>query len=149
MAKKHTWSAKSLFDSFWRLLRKPQRVGRPRPRLLLEQLEDRLTPANSLGTYALLEGPASGTNSDIVVATGAWTATANDAWLHTSASGNANGLAVFTYDANTGATRTGTLTIAGQTLTVTQAGSNYVAVNALATLVSSGLVQPQGIAVDS
>jgi trimeric autotransporter adhesin len=138
MAKKHTWSAKSLFDSFWFRLRNPQRVGRPRraacSRLLLEQLEDRLTPSNSLGTYALLEGPASGTNSDIVLATGAWTATANDAWLHTSASGSGNGLAVFTFDANPGATRTGTLTIAGQTLNVTQAGSNYVAAQ-LATLV--------------
>ena len=34
---------------------------------------------------------------------------------------------VFSFDANPGATRTGTLTIAGQTLTVTQAGSTYVA----------------------
>ncbi len=69
--------------------------------------------------------------------------------MHTSSAGSGNGLAVFTFDANTGATRTGTLTIAGATLTVTQAGSGYLAVNSLITLVSSGLVQPQGIAVDS
>ena len=152
MANKCTWSAKPLFDSFWHLVRKPQRVGRPRraarPRLLLEQLEDRLTPSNSLGTYALLEGPASGTNSDIVVATGAWTATANASWLHTSASGSGNGLAVFTSDANPGGTRTGTLTISGQTLTVTQAGSGYAAAQ-LTTLVAVPVNQPSGVAVDS
>ena len=84
---------------------------------------------------ALLEGPASGTDSDIVAATGAWSATANASWLHTTASGTGNGLATFTFDANSGATRSGTLTIAGQTLTVTQAGSSYVAANPVSTLV--------------
>ena len=60
-----------------------------------------------------------------------WTATANDSWLHLSAanqSGAGSANVIFTFDANPGATRTGTLTIAGQTLTVTQAGSTYVAV---------------------
>src|SRR5262249_10853849 len=45
--------------------------------------------------------------------------------------------------------RSGTLTIAGQTLTVTQAGSSYVAANALTTLASSGLNGAHGVAVDS
>ena len=58
---------------------------------------------------------------------GSWTATANASWLHTTSSGTGNGLAIFTFDANSGATRSGTLTIAGLTLTVTQAGSSYVA----------------------
>jgi streptogramin lyase len=107
-----------------------------------------LNLSNSLGTCVLLEGPAGGTASDMVVATGAWTATASDAWLHSSASGSGNGLAVFTFDANPGATRTGTLTIAGQTLTVTQAGSNYVAAQ-LAALVPAPVNQPSGVAVDS
>jgi hypothetical protein len=57
---------------------------------------------------------------------GTWTATANATWLHLArptkaATGSAN--VVFSFDANPGATRSGTLTIAGQTLTVTQAGS--------------------------
>ena len=55
---------------------------------------------------------------------------------------------VFSYDANTGATRTGTLTIAGQTLTVTQAGSTYVAAPGPLTTLVSGLAWPIGVAVD-
>ena len=55
-----------------------------------------------------------------------WTATSNAAWLTISAgaSGNGNGTVSYSVAANTGTTsRTGTLTIAGQTFTVTQAGS--------------------------
>ena len=101
-----------------------------------------VTQAAALDTVALLEGPAAGSDSDVVTFAGPWTATANASWLHTTAGGSGNGLATFTFDANTGATRTGTLTIAGETLTVTQAGSGYVAANALTTLVSSGLDEP-------
>ena len=101
-----------------------------------------------LAAHSLVEGPAAGSDSDIVESTGAWTATANASWLHTSSSGSGNGLAVFTFDADTGATRTSTLTIAGTTLTVTQAGNSYVAANPLTTLVSSGLNAPIGVAVD-
>ena len=56
---------------------------------------------------------------------------------------------IFSFAANAGATRTGTLTIAGQTLTITQAGTTYVATTNVTTLVSSGLNQPDGIAVDN
>jgi hypothetical protein len=134
------------------LARTPRRATqRPRPapprfRPGLEALEGRLTPS-SLGTTALLEGPAAGSASDLVLTSGAWSASANASWLHTSAAGTGNGLATFTIDANPGATRSGTLTIAGLTLTVTQAGSTYVAANPL-TLVSSGLNFPRGVAVD-
>jgi streptogramin lyase len=100
---------------------------------------------SALGTTFLLEGPSSGTDSDLVIATGAWTATSNASWLHTSSSGTGNGLAVFTFDANSGATRTGTLTIAGQILTVTQAGSTYVAASPVTTLVGGTYC---GVAVD-
>src|ERR1043165_2039935 len=105
--------------------------------------------ANSLGSSALCEAPAAGTDSIIVTATGAWTAIANDAWLHSTSSGTNNGLAFFTFDANAGGTRTGTLTIAGQTLTITQGGSGYLAANALTPLIGSSLSQPFGIAVDA
>ena len=85
-------------------------------------------------------------------ATNTWTATANDAWLHLDApsqSGSGSANVVFSYDANPGGTRTGTVTIACQTLTVTQAGATYVlAPCPVTTLVSSGLSNPAGVAVD-
>ena len=68
----------------------------------------------------------------LVSATGSWTATANVAWLQTTASGTGNGLASFTFLQNTGATRSGTLTVAGETLTITQAGTDYSAANPIA-----------------
>ena len=112
-------------------------------------------PTYSLGTTNLLEGNLAGSDSVVlsVTPTGAiWTASTNDSWLHLSA-GNQNGAGstnvVFTFDTNPGATRTGTLIIAGQALTVTQAGSTYVAANSVTTLVSSGLFDPEGLAVDS
>ncbi len=65
----------------------------------------------ALGTTALLVGPSAGTNSVVLAvapATGAWTATANAAWLH-PAVGNQSGTGctnvIFSYDANPGATR--------------------------------------------
>src|SRR5947207_12474432 len=69
--------------------------------------------ANSLGSNVLFEAPAAGTDSIVVATSGTWTAVANDAWLRTSATGNGSGVALFSFDANTGATRTGSLTIAG------------------------------------
>ena len=109
----------------------------------------------ALGTTNLVEGPTGGSDSVVLGAsdpTVAWTAAANDPWLHLSpanqgGAGSAN--VIFTYDANPGATRTGTLTVADQTLTVTQAGATYVAApGPLTTLVASGLYQPSGLAVD-
>ena len=101
-------------------------------------------PVLTLATYALLEGPASGTDSDIVVAGVSWSATSNAAWVHTTSSGTGNGLAIFSFDANSGATRSGTLTIGGLTLTVTQAGSGYVAANP----VTLPFSYSEGLAVD-
>jgi sugar lactone lactonase YvrE len=139
------------------------RQAPPRFRPNIDVLEDRLTPS-SLGTTALVEGPAGGSDSDIVITSGAWSASSNaPSWLHTSSKGTGNGLATFTFDPNPKETRSGTLTIAGQTLTVTQAGSTYVSANPLTTLVSSGSAfsdpsgttnpdgsqfSPQGVAVD-
>src|SRR5437868_185863 len=77
-----------------------------RARFATEQLEDRITPS-TLGSYALIEGPTAGSDADSVLASGAWTASSNASWLHTSASGTGNGTATFTFDANTGVTRTG------------------------------------------
>lgn len=53
-----------------------------------------------------------------------WTATSHASWLTITSGAGGNGSGHMTYDvaANSGAVRTGTLTIADQTLTVTQAG---------------------------
>ncbi|MGD0782374.1 MAG: histidine kinase dimerization/phospho-acceptor domain-containing protein, partial [Candidatus Aminicenantales bacterium] len=104
------------------------------------------------GTSALLVGPAAGTNSVVLRSSAAWIATAFAPWLHLSTanqSGTGSTNVVFSYDANTGATRTGTLTIAGLTLTVTQAGSTYVAAQPYTTIVSTGAnFYVGGMAVD-
>ena len=110
----------------------------------------------SLGTTNIVEPPYLGTDSVVLAVSplmSTWTATNNATWLHlnpSSQNGIGNTNIVFTFDTNTGATRTGTITIAGQTLTVTQAGSNYVASPlVLVPLVSSGLNSPQQLAVDN
>ena len=57
-----------------------------------------------------------------VQAVSAWTATSNASWLSiaSGASGTGNGAVFFSVAANSGAQRVGTLTIAGQTFSVTQ-----------------------------
>jgi hypothetical protein len=81
----------------------------------------------SIAPTAVNATAAGGTGSVAVTAqTGCnWTAVANDAWLHvTSASGNGNGSVGYSVDANAAVVpRTGTLIIAGQTFTVTQAAA--------------------------
>ncbi|HEY5315212.1 MAG TPA: BACON domain-containing carbohydrate-binding protein, partial [Pirellulales bacterium] len=113
-------------------------------------------PIFTLGTSALVEGASAGSDTDMLGMTpagGAWTASSNSSWLHVTG-GNASGTGaktvVFSFDANPAASaRAGTLTIAGQTLTVTQAGTSYVAANSVTTLVGSGLNNPIPVAVDS
>ena len=59
-----------------------------------------------------------------------WTATSNASWITVTSgsSGNGNGSVVYSVVANTGtSSRTGTLTIAGQTFTVTQSGTDAAA----------------------
>ena len=100
-----------------------------------------------LAATNLLEGPGAGSDSVVLGASSPWVATANDSWLHVSIqSGAGSANVIFSFDANPGATRTGTLTIAGQTLAVTQAGASYVAANSVIPLVSSWA---EGLAVDS
>jgi hypothetical protein len=74
---------------------------------------------------------AGGDGTPVAVTTAAgcaWTASASDGFLKITggASGTGNGTVTFTVSANTGPQRTGTLTIAGQTHTVTQqSGCTY------------------------
>lgn len=109
----------------------------------------------TLGTTNLLVGPSAGISSVVIGAplpSATWAATADSTWLHLDTN-NQNGTGstnvIFTYAANPGVTRSATLTIAGQTVVVTQTGSSYVAVAAGTTLASSGLFGTTGIAVDA
>lgn len=84
-----------------------------------------LTPvcSYSLTTSAATEPAAGGSDSVTIQTTAgcAWTASSNAAWLGLSTSGSGPTSVTFTIQANTsGVTRTGTLTVAGQTFTVTQ-----------------------------
>ncbi len=106
-----------------------------------------LPQVTALGNAAITVSGAAGSGTDelfITLATQTWTAQANDSWLHlanTSTSGTGSALIQFSYDANPNNTvRTGTFTIAGVTLTVTQAGSNYAAAAPLVTLTANPLV---------
>ena len=109
--------------------------------------------AATLGTTKLVVGPAVGTNSVVLAEGGPWTAVPNDTWLHldnANQSGTGSTNVLFTYDANADAApRVGTLTVDGMTLTVMQAGANYVATSNPIPLVSSGLSSPSAVAVDA
>ncbi len=69
---------------------------------------------------------ATGTVSVTSAGTCAWTASSNATWLTITAgaSGSGNGTVSYSVAANTGCARTGTLTVAGNTFTVTQASGS-------------------------
>jgi streptogramin lyase len=106
----------------------------------------------TLSETSEIVGGAAGTGTVLLLTNGTWTASSNASWLHIaagSAAGVGSALIVYTYDANSSPNvQTGTLTIAGLTFIVTQAGSTYVPVSPVSPLVSSGLNNPQGLAVD-
>jgi hypothetical protein len=87
---------------------------------------------------------SSGGTASSTVTTGdgcAWTATADATWITitSGASGSGSGPVQFTVAANTGAVRSGTITAAGRTVTVTQdAGCSYSVSPASHTIASSG-----------
>ncbi len=77
-----------------------------------------------------------------------WTATSNANWLllTAGAAGAGNGAVNYTVAANTGPTRTGTLTVAGQTFTVTQLTTQTNLVNVSAASFLGGELAPESIA---
>ncbi len=109
--------------------------------------------AQTVGTQTIFVGSAASSSTVFLNYTQAWTATANDSFLHLSqgsASGLGNALIAFTCDAFTGTgTRNGSLTIAGVNIAVTQVGTNWAAVSPVTTPVQStaGLNQPSAVAV--
>lgn len=58
-----------------------------------------------------------------------WSATSNANWIHSTASGNGNGTALYTVDQNSGAARSGTLAIGGHLLTINQASGCSFSIN--------------------
>ena len=72
-------------------------------------------------------GSAGGTGSVSVTAgVGcAWTAVSNASWIHVTSggSGTGNGTVGYTVDVNSSSSRTGTMTVAGETFTVSQSGA--------------------------
>ena len=127
----------------------PTRVRHPQCAIHSPRQDDHSHAAASPQHQRLFEGPAAGADSIVVNYAGDWTATANNSWLHTTSDGIGAGLATVTFDANPGGIRYGTLTIAGQTVNVTQAGNNYVAATSLTPVVSSQLIGPTGVAADA
>src|ERR1019366_3903290 len=93
--------------------------------------------AQTVGTQTIYVGSAAGGSTVLLAYAPAWTAPANDSFLHLSAgsaSGLGNSLIAFTYDAFTGTgTRTGSLTIAGVNVAITQVGTNWAAVSPVTT----------------
>jgi sugar lactone lactonase YvrE len=106
----------------------------------------------SLASSSAIVGSAAGSGSVLLLSNGAWTAVSNSSWLQLSPgslSGSGNALIQFSYSANPNAiAQIGTLTIAGLMFTVTQAGTSYAPATLQTTLVSSGLNNPEGVAVD-
>jgi len=107
-------------------------------------------------TYSILPTSAtvggSGGSDSVAVTSGggcAWTATSNDAWItiDSGASGSGNGTVDYTVALNPSASpRTGSMTIAGETFTIDQAGSavtyyvpdDFATIRAALSVVSSG-----------
>ena len=97
----------------------------------LDLVLQRVACTFTLSTAGLSFGANGGTGTVTVTsqATGcAWTAKSNDAFITvtSAASGVDNGTVTFAVAANSGSARTGTLTIGGVTLTVTQDGVSIV-----------------------
>jgi len=87
-----------------------------------------LTPACTYGISPTSQSfsTSASTGNTVTVTAGntcAWTAVSNDPWITVTsgAAGTGNGTVRFSVAANSGAARSGTMTIAGQTFTVSQA----------------------------
>jgi hypothetical protein len=76
----------------------------------------------SSASFPAAGGPG---NVGVVAPAGcAWTASTTSGWVHiTGGAGSGNGTVYYSVDANSGAARSGTITVQGQTLTITQAGT--------------------------
>ena len=91
-------------------------------------------PAVAQCTYSVsptsVSVPSTGSNSSVTIITGstcAWTAVSHVSWITITSAASGSGLSPVSYSVaanSTGATRVGTMTIAGRTVTVTQSGGS-------------------------
>ena len=81
-------------------------------------------------------GGGSGAFNVTAVAGCSWTAQSNAAWITVAsgASGSGNGTIAYSVAANTGAARSGTLTVAGQTFTINQAATTTTCTSSLSAM---------------
>src|SRR5918912_1860219 len=98
----------------------------------IRRIDDSLFAAfPRLNERGSIEGTSSGGTGSVNVTTGAncnWTATSSDAWItiNSGSSGTGNGTVGYTIASNTGInSRTGTIAISGQNLTITQSAPTY------------------------
>jgi YD repeat-containing protein len=109
------------------------------------------TYALSPPTAALAAGPSAANTVAVSTSAGcAWTAVSNAAWIAVTAGASGSGAGTVTYGvvANVSTTqRSGTMTVAGQTFTVTQAGGTRIS-PITATASSSTADAPPAFAVD-
>jgi hypothetical protein len=75
---------------------------------------------NPLNSGTLSSAGASGNVSIAAFQNCAWSATANQSWIHTSSSGTGSGSIAYTVDPNPGSARTGSITVGGQTFSISQ-----------------------------
>lgn len=97
---------------------------------------------NLSSTSASVGSGTGGGSVNVLASTGCvWSATANHSWIHitSGSSGNGNGTVAFSVDANPGAARSGTITAAGLTFTVNQAGTCTYNLSATSAAVGSGI----------
>jgi len=77
-----------------------------------------------------IDSPGGSANVAVTANAGcSWSATSNASWIHSAASGNGNGTALYTVDQNSGAARSGTLAIGGHLLTINQASGCSFSIN--------------------
>lgn len=77
-----------------------------------------------------IDSPGGSANVAVTANAGcSWSATSNASWIHSAASGNGNGTALYTVDQNFGAARSGTLAIGGHLLTINQASGCSFSIN--------------------
>ncbi len=94
----------------------------------------------SLGSSGASVGATAGSGSvGVTTQTGcAWNASSNSSWLTAGSGGSGPAALAYTYAANSGPSRTGTLTIGGIAFSVTQASGCTYALGATTTSVASG-----------
>jgi uncharacterized repeat protein (TIGR01451 family) len=111
------------------------------------------TCVSALNSVSASIGAAGGTGSVPVTAGSGcgWSGQSNASWLTVTSgsSGSGNGSVNYSVAVNTGIPRVGTLTVAGQTFTVTQAGSVFSAQSYLISTLAGGAMLPTAAASTS